>query len=422
MATFKALTAADTRTTKSILNQLIDFVEEDISGSATRQKYQVFVTGGKGPGITSSLFQTVFDQDYSLQTSNPILDMTVGLFTGSGIVASCSLGQDASGKELFPSQSVMMREKINIYKQHAQHLLGNANSQFTAPFTRSTTSATNSDKIDAALFINFRRLFVRDGIKRETFAMKFYTSASSATRDEDAALSVSGSQNLFKGTISGSTIYTDVGAASSIERSQTGGDVGNIVNASNTSDIVGLLFYQSGLAVLDLKKITSASQKMSGSIDAISNATTVNGAVIPAGKTVLGSTAGNSRAKFIPDFIVSASIDQIVDHIASVRFHSSSQTVMTFQNETVINSSLVFCRAGADEFNFSTNPTYVDSAGRIKVISDTNTSRTTEKPFTFITTVGLYDASQNLLAVAKLSRPIEKNDNKDLTFRVRLDF
>ena len=45
-----------------------------------------------------------------------------------------------------------------------------------------------------------------------------------------------------------------------------------------------------------------------------------------------------------------------------------------------------------------------------------------QKSFTFITTVGLYDADEQLLAVAKLSRPVLKNDEKDLTFRVRLDF
>ena len=34
----------------------------------------------------------------------------------------------------------------------------------------------------------------------------------------------------------------------------------------------------------------------------------------------------------------------------------------------------------------------------------------------------LYNANEELLAVAKLSRPVMKNDEKDLTFRVRLDF
>ena len=46
----------------------------------------------------------------------------------------------------------------------------------------------------------------------------------------------------------------------------------------------------------------------------------------------------------------------------------------------------------------------------------------TQRSFTFPTTVGLFDANDNLLAVAKMSRPIEKNDEKDLTVRVRLDF
>ena len=45
-----------------------------------------------------------------------------------------------------------------------------------------------------------------------------------------------------------------------------------------------------------------------------------------------------------------------------------------------------------------------------------------QNSFSFVTTVGLYDAAEELLAVAKLSRPVEKNDEKDLTFRVRLDF
>ena len=72
MATFKELTAADIKTSRSFLNQLVDVISEDISGSTTRRKYQVFVTGGVGPGITSSLFQTVYDQDFSLQTANPV--------------------------------------------------------------------------------------------------------------------------------------------------------------------------------------------------------------------------------------------------------------------------------------------------------------------------------------------------------------
>ena len=88
---FKTISSADIKTTRTNLNQLVDFVEEDISGSATRRSYQMFVTGGIGPGVTSSLYQTVYDQDFSLQTSNPMFDITVGIFSGSSSVSPASL-------------------------------------------------------------------------------------------------------------------------------------------------------------------------------------------------------------------------------------------------------------------------------------------------------------------------------------------
>ena len=46
MATFKEISPADIKSTPSVLNQLVDVIEEDVSGSNTRRKYQVFVTGG----------------------------------------------------------------------------------------------------------------------------------------------------------------------------------------------------------------------------------------------------------------------------------------------------------------------------------------------------------------------------------------
>ena len=49
-------------------------------------------------------------------------------------------------------------------------------------------------------------------------------------------------------------------------------------------------------------------------------------------------------------------------------------------------------------------------------------SENIQQSFSYVTSVGLYDAHDNLLAIAKLSRPVEKNNEKDLTFRIRLDF
>lgn len=398
MPTFKEITAADIKTSRSALNQLVDVIQNDISGSSTRKKYQVFVTGGLGPGVTSSLFQTVFDQSYTLQTANEVLDLTVGLFSGSATVASCSSGVDSAGKLLFPSNTMMMREKINVYRQFAQTLLGDADAQFTAPFSNPATT----DYIDEAVFINIKRLFARDKIKPQTFAMQFYTSAS-LDRAEDP---VNGSfTNTDITSEIGAFIFTDAGKGTQFG---FGGQVGDIAFSTDSNQVIGNIFYDQGILVLDAKKAISGSQHVSGTIDAIS----------AAGTTVIGASAGNANAKFIPDFFVSASIDDVVDHFATCRFSSGSLTSLTFQNVTNINSTLVFCRATADEFNYSSNPTFTDADGNIVVIDDPTTDRT----FSYITTVGLYDANDNLLAVAKMSRPIEKNDEKDLTFRVRLDF
>jgi len=421
MATIKPLFSNDITNTQSSLNQLIDFIQGDVSSSAgnpTRRKYQVYVTGATDtPGVTSSLYHTIYDQDYNLQTSNEMFDITVGIFSGSDTVTNSSTGLTTNGKLTFDQNSLMMREKINNYRQYAQLLLGDAEGQFTAPFTNPGTT----DYIDHAMFLSFKRLFVRDGIKRETFAMKFYQTASQAGPSLEG-LDPVGQSNVFRLTLSGSKIFTDVGSTLSISRSKVAGDVGSVVDSGVTNRKVGLLFYDMGIAVFDLDKITSASQYMSGTIDAVT-ASNVYGESVAAGKTVLGDKTNkytNGFAKFIPDFLVSGSIDDILEHISSVRFGTGTSAVgMTFQNQTLLNSTLIFCKANATEFNYSSNPTFTDSTGRIVTIDQ---NAIAQRSIVFVTTVGLYDANSQLMATAKMSRPIEKSFQKDLVFRIRLDF
>jgi hypothetical protein len=432
MATTKEILASDKKTTRSFLNQLIDVLQEDISSSVSRRKYQVFVTGGVGPGVTSSLFQTVYDQDFTLQTSNPVFDITFGLApvdavkgdgsnNSDGIAGSTSTAQDVAGKYLYPSSSLMMREKTDVYGQFAQTLLGNRKSMFKLPVDASLTSSTSTTDIDAALFVAFKRLFARDQIKRETFAMRFYQSASFVNKSGTdpslpPALDSSGVPNLYVTSTSGSAIFTDIGSSDS-RYFELGGQFGYLVNASNTSNAVGLIYYDSGMVVLDVEKVVSGSQFVSGTISAMH----------PLGRITLGGngTETAKKAKVVPDLVTSGSIDDIVDHFCYARFGSGALTAMTFQNVTNINSSLIFCRALPDDFNYSSNPTYVESSGDYQgrlTIYDPSVPEDTQEPFTYVTTIGLYDNTGGLLAVAKLSRPVEKNPGRDLTFRVRLDF
>jgi hypothetical protein len=82
-----------------------------------------------------------------------------------------------------------------------------------------------------------------------------------------------------------------------------------------------------------------------------------------------------------------------------------------------VSTSHYFVRANNREFNFSNNPTFVTgSTGQfVQPLFERD-------PKVYITTVGLYDDSNELLAVAKTSRPIEKSFDKELAIKVKLDF
>ncbi len=423
MSRYKNFSTADKTSTVSNLNQLIDVIQEDVSGSSTRRKYQVYVTGGIGPGVTSSLFQTVYDQDFSLQTANPIMDLSVGLFDQSmTVTGTAGYSKDATtDKLLFGSSSLMMREKVDTYRQMASFLLGDSTKAFYLGSTTYPDNAGATDtldgRIDEAFFVNFKRLFARDKVRKETFAMRFYQSASISGGDgtvcEEGLLSATnhfGSRALQAGRVAatyaanltartgsncgvgtgpseeGVQIFADIGANSD-NRMVTGGEVARIKFASNTSRDVGLLFYDAGTAVFDLSALCWGDQHMSGTIDAMTST-----AVLDAGKgqEILGrghENGGYADSIFIPDYLRQASIDNIIDHLASTRFSSGTLTALAFQNQTQIQSTVYFCRAQPGDFNFSTNPTFLNSDNTLAVIEDVTDP--TERSFTFITTLCL---------------------------------
>ena len=82
-----------------------------------------------------------------------------------------------------------------------------------------------------------------------------------------------------------------------------------------------------------------------------------------------------------------------------------------------VSTAHYFIRANNREFNFSNNPTFVSgSAGQFTwPVFESN-------PKVFITTVGLYNDANELLAVAKTSKPIEKSFDKEVAIKVKLDF
>jgi hypothetical protein len=89
----------------------------------------------------------------------------------------------------------------------------------------------------------------------------------------------------------------------------------------------------------------------------------------------------------------------------------------TINSQETITSDFIFIRSRNSEFNYSENPSFIaGSTGEVIYNSFIN------NPQTYITTVGLYNDSNELLAVAKLSRPLVKDFTKESLIRCKLDF
>jgi hypothetical protein len=82
-----------------------------------------------------------------------------------------------------------------------------------------------------------------------------------------------------------------------------------------------------------------------------------------------------------------------------------------------VSTSHYFVRANNREFNFSNNPTFITGSTGQFVNSSFE-----KDPKVYITTVGLYDDGNELLAVAKTSQPIAKSFDKEIAIKVKLDF
>jgi hypothetical protein len=87
------------------------------------------------------------------------------------------------------------------------------------------------------------------------------------------------------------------------------------------------------------------------------------------------------------------------------------------RNSEKVTSTHYFVRIKNAEYNLSNNPSYI--TGSVGQIAQ---STFIGDPKTYITTVGLYNDRQELLAVAKLSKPLLKSFQREALIRVKLDY
>ncbi len=369
MSTFKDISEENVIVSTSELNQVIDVLGNFVSGN--QNTVQSFDQLG-----ASGTFQTIYDQNITSITANKVFDITYGQSLDSKLTGSLT-------KDLEPKQ--------DIYKQFAQQLLGSSESKFYAPFL----SSSSGERIDNAVFLCFKRLFHRDKVLQNTTTINLnYLSASvgetpATYKSYSTTDALAGLPNISAIQAEVTTIYSGTG---------------------NTNVPVGLAFLNQGIFVLDVSRSFDGAQVF----DALGGATTDSFLEGP-------PLAGDQQNSVLSG----STIDEIIDHMRTRRFLTGStgnayNVAVEFQNVTRINSSIFSCNVGFEDYNISSNPTFVSSSGQIRTNQDNLSG--INNPTTFITSIGLHDAAGNLLAVAKPSRPIRNNRESKFSINVRLDY
>jgi hypothetical protein len=371
-STYKTLLNDDKVNTRTLLHEAIPLTGTISSGTYQDANIKNFSHG---------MFQSVYDYPYLSSSANHIYDVTVGYTTANS-----------------SSLHTQNAKKVNIYNQMAQVLFGYDENGAIRKFdSDGTIDGSTTGQMEQCVFLNFSRLLSKDEIKKGSFRLNYYASGAmdlrTATKGLAGGDSVAG-VGATSGTFDGERTLGDYDALNEF-RTSPAGDYGLVftdgVDTTDNSNSVGLIFYQAGIVVL-------TSSIFQGTFQAPGYT-----------GTVVANGASHGQTQVATNFR-SGTIEQLCD---SFRMKVKN---IEYNNTIELNSAVYFCRINHNEFNYSSNPTYVDSG---KIVVKNNV---TDLPVTYITTVGLYSADNELLAVAKLSEPIRKDPNTELTLRVRLDY
>ena len=349
-----------------------NFGSNDIANTKTLLHEAIPITGTIVSGtyadenikyFSNGMFVSVYDYPYLSSSANNIFDITAGYASASAYQLSTNV-HDA--------------KKINIYNQFAQVLVPYDVSGNIQQFDQDGNLTAGGNKMDSCFFVTFARLLAKDEVKKGSFNLQMFLTTAEP-------LGSSSHDRTGLATIS------DFGAATSYKVNSPTGEYGLLYTSSvdiNAESPVGHVYYQAGVAVLTSSLFPNALPTMT-TASAMSTITT-------------------SSAE---DLFTSGTVDECANAIRYAYYD------VDFNNTTELNSTIYFCRANTGDYNYSSNPTYLSSS---KILVKGNNPLS--EPVSYVTTIGLYSADNELLATAKLSEPLKKSPSNELTLRVRLDY
>ena len=230
--TYKTFLNNDVTSTRTLLHESIPITGSIVSGTYNQGDTTTEVNI---KNFSHGLFQSVYDYPYLSSSANHIFDLTVGYSAQS---------------ELSGASNTQNADKINMYNQMAQILMGHDATGSIRRFDEDGDLSAGGTKINEVFFINFARLLNKDEIKKGTFSLILGIQNKSGV-DVDFT-----GENFDKqikiADLSGSTSYLVNSPA---------GDYGILYATSSASPAgdnwleheegpCGLLFYQAGIAVV----------------------------------------------------------------------------------------------------------------------------------------------------------------------------
>ena len=296
--------------------------------------------------------------------------------TGSAIQFSVAYG-NALGSGSDSQGQLNDSPSRAIYSQYRQLLLNPTDSRFTTAGSGST---------DSIYVVNFKRNRLKERLDAGNFELPLrYMSASLDANATGSNVAVSSSvvvSLIDDSSISAATIG-DSGRVYNIVSGSIDGGVHNPTSPT----YYGLVYPDFGTLVLDGKML-----------DQQLNYQTNTGS----------SSEGNNHFRLFH----SVSGSSLLTNPAT-----SDPYGFLARNSEKVTSTHYFVRIKNAEYNFSNNPSY--TTGSDGLIQQ---STFIGDPKVYITTVGLYSNQQELLAVAKLSKPLLKSFQREALIRVKLDF
>lgn len=248
-----------------------------------------------------------------------------------------------------------------IYGQYRTLLLGSEDVNFTF----------NNESPEGVYFINISRTQYKEHINPGSLTLKLKNGSDELTLTDNSKI-ISNANYTTAGTLYYTLISGSAGTA-----------YGNNPNAS----VYGYLFPNTSIIVLN--PLSLAKTAVSGGINF---------------NPTVDSPGINSN---LPT--------QLYNLISGSNTSSNNSGSFALQSSEDISSRYFFVRIKNQEFNYTTNPSIIDANGNMLYPSLIN------NPQTFITTVGLYNDNNELLAVAKLSKALVKDFTKEALLKVKLD-